>query len=169
MKIRKRLTLFNVLLFLSCFCLNYLILSYCFTDYYEVSELEATKLTELYDSLKMNSLLVKKVSDIDVSYILCQYDIARMRIRYGFNYDTAKILYQYHQYHNIRIGSTNILIEYADLFTEIESNKKYNKFPKEWSDLSIDQQQKARLGLIIFCGYWFVILLGSCIISNYKK
>lgn len=168
MKIRERATFYTVLLILCSFSFNYFVLSYCFTDYYDVSDLESKKLIELYDSLKMNSLLIKKVSEIDVSYLLSQYDIVRIRMRYGFNYETAKTLYQYHQYHNIRVGSTNILVEYVDLFTEMEP-KKLDKFPKEWSDLSLEQQQQARIGLIIFCGYWFIILLGSCIITHYKK
>lgn len=168
MKIRERGMFFNILLTLCCFCFNYFVLSYCFTDYYDVSDLESKKLIELYDSLKMNSLLIKKVSEIDVSYLLSQYDIVRIRMRYGFNYETAKTLYQYHQYHNIRVGSTNILVEYVDLFMEMEP-KKSDKFPKEWSKLSLEQQQQARIGLIIFCGYWFIILLGSCVITHYKK
>lgn len=166
MRMRDRHFFINILMVLSCFSLNYLAISYCFTDW-DIAVLESKKLEELYASLQMNSLLMQKISNIDVSYLMSQYDIARIRVRFGFNYETAKTLYQYHQYHNIRVGSTNVLVEYVNLMTEIEPPQ-YEKF-KKWSDLSLYQQQQLQIGFMIFCGYWLVILLGSCIILKPKK
>lgn len=169
MAMRKKSWFYNFILFLMSVSLNYLSLSFCYTEWWEIPELESENLLVLYDSLQMNAVIMEKIKNVDVSYLFCQYDIVRMQFRYGLNYETARVLYQYHMYHNVRVGSIKYLIEYADLFTEVEPKNYEGKFPKEWSELSPYQKQYARIGLMVFIGYWFIICVGSIVITPPKK
>ena len=95
--------------FLGCLFIN--VLAWYIIGDLELADQQAVDLLELHDSIKMNPMIMERITLEDVSYICSQYDIWRMTVRYDFDYETAKTLYQYHQYHNISVGSTNVLVE----------------------------------------------------------
>jgi hypothetical protein len=72
----------------------------------------------LYEAILMDSSILQKIRTVDVSTFFNQYDIIRMTFIYGFEYDVCKTLYQYHVYHNVKIGSTFILIENCQLLDD---------------------------------------------------
>ena len=100
-----------------------MLVSYFVLDWQLAEEL-SPELIDLCDSIKRSPWIVDKISDVDVSYLCSQYDILRLRICCMLSYDEAKLLYQYHAYHNRSIGSITELIEYEHLnphFSELTS------------------------------------------------
>lgn len=78
---------------------------------------ERASLFYLYEAIKMDRLILEQIKNVDVSTFSSQYGIRRMEVCYGFDYECCKMLYQYHCYHNVKIGSTSVLLENTYLLT----------------------------------------------------
>lgn len=73
----------------------------------------------LYEAILMDLSILEKTKTVNVSSFSNQYDIIRMMITFGFEYDVCKTLYQYHMYHNVKLGSTFILIETTQMLDDL--------------------------------------------------
>ena len=140
-----------------------MLVSYFVLDWQLAEEL-SPELIDLCDSIKRSPWIVDKISDVDVSYLCSQYDILRLRMRYRLSYDEAKLLYQYHTYHNRSIGSITELIEYEHLKEKVL--KTYD-FPKNLSELTPAQHQAGKVMLLVLLSYWLIIFIGSSV-PRYK-
>jgi hypothetical protein len=138
---------------------NHLILSYICTDW-ELAKVETKNLLALYDSLMLNPLILEKIGSVDTSYLFSQYEIFRIIIRNGFSYDQAKILYQYHEYHNISVGSIDSLVEYQSFnYTKpLDNDLEFDKEPKTLPPSTQFEQTEKLLALIVIT-YWIICLV----------
>lgn len=127
----------------------------------ELAEVEYERLLDLYDSIRMNYVVLELISSVDTSYLWSQYEINRIMYRYDFDYETAKILYQYHQYHNIRIGSIDSLVEYQALANDDLLDFLYNDEEPEPPTLppSLEFLQTQRILTVVFICYWIICIL----------
>ena len=78
---------------------------------------ERASLFYLYEAIKMDRLIIEQIKNVDVSTFSSQYGIRRMEVCYGFDYECCKTLYQYHAYHNVKLGSTSVLLENTYIFS----------------------------------------------------
>lgn len=92
-----------------------LVICYIKTDL-QATSLEIKILNHIFTSIRMNPILHYEISQVDVSSFFSQLEILRIRVFYGFDCDKATLLYQYHSYHNVKLGSINNLLEYAHMY-----------------------------------------------------
>ena len=132
------------------------IISYIWLDREIVADL-TPQLLHLYSEIQQNIFVQKKIQTVDVSYLSQQYDIYKIKKRYGFSYDVAETLYKYHQHHNIKIGSTNVLLE----DNRLEPPKKTYNDSLDWESLDSSQKQTAKIICMLYISYWLIIILGK--------
>lgn len=113
--------------------IGYLIFLICFTNYllgtfylgvllqdisfeFDIISEQYQMLSQLYEQIQNNEFVRNKIKVVNVWSLESQYEILCIRFHYGFNYETAKSLYQYHEYHNVKIGSVTNLIEDTSWF-----------------------------------------------------
>ena len=154
----------QILLFIKhmCICMFFWSVITYVTTKQEIAALDFERLENLYKSIQLNTYVTDKICSVDVSYPVFQYDIASIRFFYGFDYDVAKTLYQYHKYHNIPFGSINDLIEYENLSHSKELSKVVDSDDETQKEIQfLYSEQVLRVVLIIVLGYWSVCFFNN--------
>lgn len=118
---------------------------------FETISQERASLFYLYEAIKMDTSILKQIKNVDVSTFSNQYGIYRMKVCYGFDYECCKTLYQYHLYHNVKIGSTSVLLENTYIFTIDDDSTTSILKHKLWDQRTFNSPTGYKIETLICC------------------